>query len=190
MVKTKQTHVNNEDYKNGGLQLLLVHGVEDAASLSSPLCCTRSQSATCSLMKEHSAQTLSWECHAKLLTTCWTILTFTLSPLRRMFSRLTNSSASFRDSSCNKKKQKNIQQWTCYCTLSAVESATSRRPHGVKRVVVQDRWILQTRSLQCTLKSADCYCGKTKLKKKVSLVQKRLLKRRRKEKRYNVRFLL
>lgn len=106
MVKTKQTHVNNEDYKNGGLQLLLVHGVEDAASLSSPLCCTRSQSATCSLMKEHSAQTLSWECHAKLLTTCWTILTFTLSPLRRMFSRLTNSSASFRDSSCNKKKTK------------------------------------------------------------------------------------
>ena len=43
-----------------------------------------------------------------------------------------------------------------------------------------------TNSLQCTLKSADCYCGKTKLKTKVSSVQKRFSKRRRKKVQCNV----
>jgi len=84
---------------------------------------------------------LSLERHTKPLTICRAILTFIFSPLRRTFSRLTNSSASFRDSSCNKKTH---QQWTCYCTLSTVKSAASQHPHGVKRMVVQDRLILQT----------------------------------------------
>ena len=87
-----------------GLKLLSVH-CPDAASFSSLpcyTCNTCSQSATYSLIKVRSTQNYPWS-HTKPLTICRAILTFIFSPLRRTFSRLTNSSASFRDSSCNKK---------------------------------------------------------------------------------------
>ena len=127
---------------------------------------------------------LSLERHTKPLTICRAILTFIFSPLRRTFSRLTNSSASFRDSSCNKKTH---QQWTCYCTLSTVKSAASQHPHGVKRMVVQDRLILQT-PYNALLKVRTVIVAKQNSKQKFHLCRRDFQKEE--EKRYNAMFLL
>lgn len=102
MVKTKQTH---GDYKMGFATSLgsLCWGcsINFITALLHMQCMFTISNLFLNKGAQHTE--LSFERHTKPLTICRAILTFIFSPLRRTFSRLTNSSASFRDSSCNKK---------------------------------------------------------------------------------------